>query len=59
MISELSKRNPVTQKLPPKIFLVEIDEPLRQLNLEEQKKLAQKTALREPKELQDKGNKKR
>jgi|GEM_PF-1403665 len=53
---ELPKRSRGKQKLPPKIIVVEIDEPLSQLNLEAQKKLIQKAALRKLKKLEEENN---
>jgi hypothetical protein len=54
---ELPKKNRGRQKEPPKIIVVEVDEPLPRLNLEEQKKLIQKAALRKLKEAEGKKNK--
>jgi hypothetical protein len=51
---ELPKKNRGKQKYPPKIIIVEVDEPLPLLNLEAQKKLIQKAALRKLKKLEDK-----
>ena len=53
---ELHKKNWGKQKQPPKIIVVKIDEPLPQLNLEAQKKLIQKAALRKLKKIEDKNN---
>jgi hypothetical protein len=55
-VVELPKKSRGKQKQPPKIIVVEIDEPLPQLNLEAQKKLIQKAALRKLKKLEDKNN---
>jgi hypothetical protein len=55
-MDELPKKSRGKQKPPPKIVVVEIDEPLSQLNLEGQKKLIQKAVLRKLKKLEDKNN---
>jgi hypothetical protein len=49
---EILKKRCGKRKQPPKIIVVEVDEPLPQLNLEEQKKLIQKAALRKMKKLE-------
>jgi hypothetical protein len=54
--NELPKKSRGKQKHPPKIIVVEIDEPLPQLNLEAQKKLIQKAALRKLKKLNEEKN---
>jgi hypothetical protein len=51
---ELPKKSRGRQKQSPKIIVTEVDEPLPRLNLEEQKKLIQKAALRKLKKLEDK-----
>ncbi len=53
-IDELPKKSRGRQKRAPKIIVVEIDEPLPKLNLEAQKKLIEKAALRRLKKLEDK-----
>jgi len=50
-MEELPKKSRGKQKRLPKIVAVEIDEPLPNINLEAQKKLIQKTALRSSKSL--------
>jgi hypothetical protein len=56
-VDELSKKSRAKHKQPPKIIVVEIDEPLPPLNLEAQKKLIQKAALRKLKKLEEEKNK--
>jgi hypothetical protein len=53
-MDELPKKSRGRQKQPPKIIVIEVDEPLPRLNLEEQKNLIQKAALRKLKRLEDK-----
>ena len=56
-MNELPKKSRGKQKQPPKIIVVEIDEPLPLVNPEAQKKLIQKAALRKAKKLEEEKNK--
>jgi hypothetical protein len=55
-MDELSKKSRGKQKQIPQIIVVEIDEPLPNINLKAQKKLIQKAALRKLKKLEGKNN---
>lgn len=57
-MDEVPKKSLGKPKKPPRIILVEIDEPFPLVNLEEQKKLIQKAALRKLKALEAEKNKK-
>jgi hypothetical protein len=52
-VDDISKNSRANQKPPPKIVVVEIDEPLSSINLEAQKKLIRKAALRKLKKLEE------
>jgi hypothetical protein len=56
LIAEIPKKSRGKQKQPSKIIVVEIDEPLSVMNLEAQKELIKKAALRKLKKLEGKNS---